>query len=282
MSRILLAVLIVSWSAERVAAQPGPTDADFTKELQQLFSDVASGYNVDAQFDGEMLPLQMRDEPIMHWTSRDGTNGEHVGSVFVWTHKQRPEVIGTIFTWRATRDNIPSLEEFCTFSWERLLVRSQQGDTWEPEPLKMMRPIPDAPAPASSERARRLQIRSLARNFSGRMHSIGEPHPLRLLPTPVYQYECEDSNVSTGAVFAMVAFVTDPDIFFLIEARTTADGPKWFYQPVRFSDKSLWLDYKNKNVWKSVRAGHGSNGPDTPDPQYRLMRYSEHELPAVE
>ena len=78
----------------------------------------------------------------------------------------------------------------------------------------------------------------MSRDFSGRMNRLGEHHPLRLLPRPVYEYESDDPEILSGALLMLVAYTTDPDILLLIEARETAEGPRWFFQPARFSDKT--------------------------------------------
>jgi hypothetical protein len=108
----------------------------------------------------------------------------------------------------------------------------------------------------------------MSREFSGRMNRRGVDHPLRLLPRPVYEYESDDPEISSGALLMLVAYSTDPDILMLIEARNTSDGPKWFFRPARFSDKSLWLTYKENDIWISLRAGHGTDQPQADDLQY--------------
>ena len=57
----------------------------------------------------------------------------------------------------------------------------------------------------------------------------------------------------------------------MLEARSTDDGPAWFFQAVRFSDKSLYLDYQQQRIWESRRIAHGGEGPDTDDPQYHVF-----------
>ena len=45
------------------------------------------------------------------------------------------------------------------------------------------------------------------------------------------------------------------------------------YLPARFSNKSLWLEHRNQTVWESLRTGHGTNQPDTVEPQYHSFRW---------
>lgn len=239
-------------------------------QLKQIFHKVAAGYEITKGTGGELKQLPFRDEPIMHWLSLDGTEGTYLGSVFTWTRLQRPEVVGTIFTSDGTKEQIAACEEFYSFSSEQLLLRSGRGNIWRPAPSEIMQRIPDAPIPSQSQQGRRLQIRNMSRQFSGRMNRRGEFHPLRLLPRPIYQYESDDPEILSGALLVLVAYNTDPDILLLIEARQTAEGPRWFFQPARFSDKSLWLTFEERDIWISLRLGHGSNKPHADDRQYHV------------
>ena len=104
------------------------------------------------------------------------------------------------------------------------------------------------------------------------MNRSGKRWDLRLLPKPVFEYDAVSDQVLGGALFLFVAFSTDPDILLLLEARQTEGGMQWVYQPVRFSDKSLFLSYNKQNIWQSLRGKHGPAGPDTADPQYLVLK----------
>jgi hypothetical protein len=253
-----------------LAQSPSRKSDDKPEHLKHAFYEVAADYEITIGTGRELQHLPLRDEPIMHWLSLDGSKGTYVGSVFVWTRLKRPEVVGTIFTWDGDNVRMPGCEELYSYSMEQMLVRSGKGKVWRPAPCKHMQLLPNAPPPAATEQGRRLQLRRMSREFSGRMNRLGVHHPLRLLPRPVYEYECEDPDVLGGALFVLVAYVTDPDILLLIEARQTAEGPKWFFQPARFSDKSLWLEFQKKNIWTSQRLGHGTDKQHAVDPQYHV------------
>ncbi|HUG67848.1 MAG TPA: hypothetical protein VMM76_08850 [Pirellulaceae bacterium] len=268
-SRLILSIALLS-TCSRVFGQSTSLSEERSLQLKQIFHDVAAGYEITEGSGGELKQLPLRDEPIMHWLSLDGTEGTYLGSVFTWTRLQRPEVVGTIFTSDGTKEQIAVCEELYSFSSEQLQLRSGRGTLWRPAPGENMRRIPDAPIPSESQQGRRLQIRNMSRQFSGRMNRRGEPHPLRLLPRPIYQYESDDPNILSGALLVLVAYNTDPDILLLIEARQTAEGPRWFFQPARFSDKSLWLTFKESDIWISLRLGHGSDKPHADDLQYHV------------
>jgi len=263
-------VLCGAISTSDARAQPSPSPTARSEQLKQVFHDVASGYTISPGNGPKRKLLTLRDKPIMHWLSLEGTTGTYVGSVFVWTKRGRPDVIGTIFTSQGDQERISVVRELYSFSFEQLEVRAGNGKSWRPAPNAAMRVVPGSPVPAASEQTRRLQIRTMARDFSGRMNRRGVEHPLRLLPRPVYQYAGEAPGILSGALLVLVAYTTDPDILLLIEARQTAEGPKWFYQPARFSDKSLWLTYQDKDIWTSPRQGHGTTKPHLKDLQYNV------------
>ena len=81
----------------------------------------------------------------------------------------------------------------------------------------------------------------------------GERWQLRLLSQPIYTYSEAADEMLGGAVFALVGYITDPEILLLIEARQTAEGPQWFYAPARFSDKTLSLQHMDAEVWQFVQ-----------------------------
>ena len=117
----------------------------------------------------------------------------------------------------------------------------------------------------------KLHCRRLAKDFSAYMNRRGDRWDMRLLPTPLLEYQEPSEEILGGGLFAFVAYSTDPEILLLLEARQSANGPAWYFQPVRFSDKSLYLKFKDMPVWESVRTGNGSDGPDTEDPLYRVV-----------
>lgn len=268
--RYLILLIALGTSGTAVLGQSTALDDERSAQLKQIFQRVAKGYEITSDVGGALTPLPLYSKPIMHWLSLDGSEGTYLGSVFVWTRSQRPEVVGTVFTSDGTKETISSCEELYSFSPIQLSVRSERGKTWKPAPSERMLRIPDAPVPSTSPAGRRLQIRNISRKFSGRMNRRGVPHPLRLLSRPVYEYESDDPNVLGGALFVIVAYNTDPDILLLIEARQTENGPQWFFQPARFSDKSLWLSFDDKDVWTSLRQGHGSDEPHAVDRQYHV------------
>lgn len=156
----LTLLLLVLSACSTTWGQPTASLDDREKQLKQIFYQAFIGYEITTGFGRELTQLPLRDEPIMHWLSNDSVKGTHVGSVFVWTHQQRQEVVDTIFTWDRAKAQMPGCEEFYSYSSRQLLVRSGSGKIWRPTPSDAMQPVPNAPVPAELIPGRRLQLRN--------------------------------------------------------------------------------------------------------------------------
>ena len=162
-----------------------------------------------------------------------------------------------------------------------LVVDRDSPNTWVPQAAGVdLKPIPGAPEPAATPAARLVQIRTLARDFSGRsLSDQGQAWTLRLLPRPLYRYESTDSAVVDGAVFALVSSAgTDPEIILLIEARKTPTGMRWDYGAARFSDMDLWLKHKDEEVWSSIRSNWNRFDHDA---LHRFRYYGDRRIPEL-
>jgi hypothetical protein len=233
----------------------------------QYYLDAAKEYKVTHSGDGKGVPLD--EHAIFDWSSIEDYNG----ALFAWTDSGRPALVATIFSF-PVRDSKQRtvVHEFAAFSEVELAVAADGKATWQPPPFPAMKPVPGAAAPPESANVLKLQCRRLAKDFSANFNRRGERWDLRLLPTPLLEWRAAPGGVLGGGLFAFVGYSTDPEILLLIEARKEGAGPAaWYYQPVRFSDKSLFLSHQDKPVWESWRTGHGSQGPDTDDPLYRVL-----------
>src|SRR6185295_3091181 len=77
--------------------------------------------------------------------------------------------------------------------------------------------LPGAPAPAAIDAERLLQVKQLAKEFTGdkKEKADAAPTELRLLPQPVYRYSLPQQGILPGGLFALV-HGTDPEIWVLI------------------------------------------------------------------
>jgi hypothetical protein len=226
--------------------------------------------------------LEFRKEPVYIWTNPVRSEQKQDGMVFIWTGRGRPEAIGTIFS--STAPGIRGVtHEFHSLSLSTLDVtrRGTHESLWTPKVAGLaLAPIEGAPQPARSAAQRLVQMRTMAREFSG-LTNDAQNHrwDLRLLAQPLYRYESTDPDVLDGALFAFVTSAgTDPEAILLIEARSTRRGaaPVWVHGLARFTDLDLQVKYKGKEVF-AVPSTKGDTLKAYPKQQYRL--YSDRLIP---
>ena len=205
------------------------------------------------------VALELREKPVFTWTNLTREAIQH-GHLFVWMHKGRPEVIGTVFSTRSTlAPKRRLIHEFHSLSTERLYPVTPETSRyqWTPEKGIQITSVENAPAVGASNGVRLTQMRAIARQFSAETSDgrMDEKWELRLLPTPLLQYQPTSGEVLDGAVFAMVSSAgTDPEVVLLIEARHPEgkpDGWAWHAAAVRFSDKDLTVTFRDKPLWSS-------------------------------
>lgn len=236
------------------------------KKWTQFYSEAAQQYTVKQS--GNDQRFELKDRPVFDWASLDDFNG----AVFAWTDQGRPVMVATIFSFpTAGSSRRLAVHEFASFADRQTVVIAPSGKEWTAKASPPLQPVPSAAQPPDKPNQIKLHARRLAKEFSASMNRKGERWELRLLPTPLLEYQEVGDGILGGALFAFVGFTTDPEILLLLEARETRGKPARHFQAVRFSDKSLFLKYKDEAVWESVRSGHGHEGADTDDPQYRVL-----------
>jgi hypothetical protein len=221
--------------------------------------------------DEHKVKAELRAKPIYVWTNPTRSGGQH-GAVFVWAHRGRPVVVGSIFSHPEKGQRI-LCHEFHSLAPEDLQPQHPQAERWEPKaPIEFVKSSGVA-APDAAPGKRLLQMKAMARDFTA--HSIDymkERWELRLLNQPLFRYEKPQDDVIDGALFAFVTSAgTDPEVIVALEARKSADGPAWFYRAIRFSDSDLHVQLHGKEVWNSVRDDKNTLH-FSPDHTYRLIR----------
>jgi hypothetical protein len=234
---------------------PASEDQKRAKQLLEFNINEAAQYTFYRDRD-RREKLEFHDEPVYVWTNLVRDGGQN-GAVFVWTWRGRPEVVASFHTNRADgkegKRNVT--HELHSLSPKLLVVERAGPERWEPRTGLALKLLPGAPPPAESPRQRLIQMRELMRDFSARSIDHGkQPWELRLLSRPLSRYESPDSDVIDGALFAFVTSAgTDPEVIVVLEARKTANGPRWQHAVCRFSDLDLFVEYKKAQVWRSVR-----------------------------
>jgi hypothetical protein len=235
-----------------------------SEKWTRFYADAARQYKV-TRGDGNE-PVEFQDRAVFDWASINDFNG----AVFAWTENGRPTLLASIFSLPVTGS--PQrlvVHEFASFAEADTVVVGPSGEKWTPKGAKLQ-PLPGVSRPPTRPNLL-AAVRRLAKEFTAHLNRRGERWDLRLLPSPLVEYQDPADDILGGGLFAFVGYSTDPEILLSLEARELKDGPAWCFQAVRFSDKSLYLKFKDKPVWESLRTGHGVEAGDTDDPQYRVL-----------
>lgn len=236
-----------------IACGDDKADSQAGAAWQMRYQRAAEEYSLFRQPSHDEL-LKLQAEPAYRWShaAREGGTG---GAIYVWTHEGCAEAVACFWRMRWADGHATIGHELHSLSPNTLSVVREGADQWKPTAAFERADFDDAPEPASRPASRLAQMRSLASGFSGYgLSPEGDRRELRLLPTPVYRFASSNPDVFDGALFAMVCTVgTDPEAFLLIEARQTADGPRWQFGVARFSHLDLFVSYDGHEVWRAVR-----------------------------
>jgi hypothetical protein len=259
---VLMLVLAADEPVESLAKQMLPI---YVKEASEYSIAVETGSKTKKE-------LELKKEPVFEWTNPT-RQGLQQGVVFLWLWDGRPSALGCIFS---QPHNKPAgrqvIHELHALDVEKLIVtRPNALNEWKPQAGLARKELADAPVPAVTPAARLLQMRRQAQGFTG--HEVdreGKRWDLRLLPAPLYRYPAAKTGVVDGALFTLVSNAgTDPEVLLLMEAREDAGKTHWEYACGRFSDRDLYVQRNDKEVWSSVRSDTNTFNND-PLHLYRL------------
>jgi hypothetical protein len=260
----LVLVLNADEPVENLAKQMLPT---YVKEVSEYSMAVESA---------PRKPLELTKEPIFEW-SNPVREGLQQGVIFLWLRDGCPSALGCIFSEPEGRfKGRKVIHEFHALDSEKLVVTRPADalNDWKPQAGLERKELTDAAAPAATPAARLLQMRRLAQEFTAHeVDTEGKRWDLRLLPAPLYRYPTGKTGVIDGALFTLVSTAgTDPEVLLLIEAREVGGKLRWEYACGRFSDRSLYVQRKDKEVWSSVRS---ETNIFLHDPQHLYRTYAD-------
>lgn len=267
-----VALVAIGWLAAAVGLAQSPAELDGGQERREAALAItragAAEYEIRVG-EPESEPLELKREPVFRWSNPEV--GDVQGNVFVWTRAakageaRRPLVVGSLFHWFASAAgeeagaNRSTMEhEFHSLAEEPLAAKFHGEAVWTTsEGGVRFAPVPGAPRPAASEAQRQVQLKQLAKEFTGMgvFRTAPGELELRLLPQPLYRYAAADEKVLTGGLFAFVR-ATDPEILLLLEARSTDGGDtageaRWQFAAARMhSMAQLWLEHQDERVWE--------------------------------
>lgn len=232
---------------------------------RKYYRSVAGEYAMESGSDPRTT-LTLQPEPVFHWSNPAGGARSH-GSMFVWTHEGRPEVVGTIWSREPdpTAGKRFTVHSLHSLSQEPITATRRNSVFWSPqspgvEPIA----IADAPEPSPSPQRRLTQMRNIVRELGALTMPPNErERRLEIRPQPVYRFE-NPTIERDGAVFIWLD-ESDPELVTLVETRTTAAGARWHMSFARFAGTPVMARYKDREIWsfaenaaESRRGGPGS------------------------
>jgi hypothetical protein len=228
--------------------------------------------------DKDKRSLKLLAEPVLRWSNP--TTGEVHGAVFLWTDNGCPTAAGSLYQF-FNRKQLNA--ELVSLSEVPLNAHRNDRLRWSPEQGVKFAPLPDAPAPADTAEKRLLQMRALARKFSGGLSERGEKDDkfteLRLMTNPLHRYEATDGSGREGAVFALVT-TNDPEIVLLIELRKGKDGREWMWAAARMHYRPLQLKLADKVVWEVPAVAPPWEKIRGPEGKYVILEWATAEAAA--
>jgi hypothetical protein len=266
MSRLWILALFAPLGWPAVIAGQGPADTRANPEniaaALRLTQAAAAEYEIRVGDDDR--PLDLQREPVLKWSNPD--RGEVHGNVFLWTREGRPLAVASLFKWFTPHTHM--FHEFHSFAEGPLSGKFHGKPVWKTSEAGVrFADLPGAPVPAGSDAQRLLQMKQLAKDFSGvkTERDDGNVVELRLLPQPIHRYVAAKEGVLAGGLFTLV-HGTDPEIFLLIEARSKDPaGARWQYAVTRMTSSALRLRLRDKEVWVAeILRGRQVTDPERP------------------
>jgi hypothetical protein len=249
---------------------------DLAKQMLPIYAREAAEYSIAVE-SAPKKPLELKKEAVFEWTN-PVREGVQQGAVFLWLRDGKPAAIGDFFSEpEGMLKGRKVMHEFHALDTEKLIVTRPEGslNEWKPETGLERKVLADSPAPATTPAARLLQMRKLAQEFTGYETDDKEKRwDLRLLPAPLYRYPTAKSGVIDGALFTLVSTAgTDPEVLLLIEAKEDAGGKMhWDYALGRYSDRNLYVQRNDKDIWSLVRS---DTNTFLHDPQHLFRVYPD-------
>lgn len=232
-----------------IAQDTASGDSETTRradELAKHFADTASSLELETLVDEK---LTLNPTPLFRFV----TGGTVFGSVYVWEDaEKRLAVLGTIGSLpiQGINTEFVELHLLKPAPIKPVTLGQLPAKHWDPNIQGLqLNLLAGAPPVAAIDRARLVQMRGLARQFSAAMKTEGQSTQLRLLPQPLYRY-ADSTPERDGGLFAFVWDTgTDPELVLRIEATKSGDQTRWHYQPIRFTWRELALQHNGEKVW---------------------------------
>jgi len=266
-SFVLVGTALLSLPAASSDEDPSDDQAKTARQAEEakarlkFMMESLGTYTVEVQeADGQMRQSKLQPAAL-RWSNN--VSGTRDGIAGVWASNGRPDVV-VQFAGYAANWNY----HFETTSLSPLTMSRGGAQVWTPGSGIVLKPLPNAPAPANTAAKRMIQLRELAERFEitddfhpKYVEDKTERHVLRLLGKPLYRYEATGDLID-GALFGYV-IATDPEALLMIEACKTGEKAEWRYAIKPMTVYRLIAKLDGQEVW------------DSPDNRYRAWKREE-------
>lgn len=267
---ILFWLVLPDWSAPAQDSS-SKQDDETAKKVRQHWLNLSRTYAEAftlAEIEDGAKPFQLYEKPIFLHTQ--SVRGDDIGAVHLWlTEDKRPAGVGAVFAWSNSETSRMVTYEFHSLVQQPISLslsgRAQwtcptRGFEWKEFPR-------GTPPPAKKTLQQRLQVKQLARQFTANTTTDkNQRWELRLVPTPIYEYQAKSSGVRHGAMFAFCQG-TDTELLLLLEAfgkpAGDSNGPasqNWRYALVPFTDYKARAEFQGEEIWESPEGELAENG----------------------
>lgn len=268
---VILFWLVLSVSSASALESSSAKNDEMAKKVRMhwlnLSRKYAEGFTL-AQIEDGKKPFQMYEKPIFLHTQ--SVRGDDIGAVHLWlTEDNRPAVVGAVFAWSNSKSSRMVTYELHSLVQQPISLNISGRTQWTcPTKGFEWKTFPrGTPPPAAKPLRQRLQVKQLARRFTASTTSDqNQRWEMRLVPTPIYEYQSQSSGVVHGAMFAFCQG-TDTELLLLIEAVNQPEGDSneqtslnWRYALVPFTDYKARAELQNDEIWESPEGEFGENG----------------------
>jgi hypothetical protein len=253
--RLLTAASLLSIPAIGETEDPAREDSELSAKRLALMKERISAVKVSAQEDG--FPEQFAVEPIFRYS--DPARTYVAAALWKLGDTGRPRAIIATELRRQLFGGPRILYEHLSLTPTKFSARG--GDVnWSPsESALEFKPVPDAPVPEDSTQRRLLQLRTMAKRFSGYEVLAKERYELRLLSQPIDRYVPSSAEGADGALF-LLTYGTNPEIALFLES----DGKAWSFAAGRLAGAGkIELTIDDKAVWQGPPVRNGVNSTYT-------------------
>jgi len=243
---IILPLALVMLIPGQMPEAPSAWEASHPERLR-FMKEQASEFSLFRHADSK-TPLPLMPEPSLRYVNLEADVND--GATFLWLDGTRP---AAAISYSIRLPDSRVYREWTSFSPTPLECRRGDDVLWSPGTSGLLlQRLDNAPVPATTHVQRLLQMRTLARRFSGARHYSRDDSPteLRLMPAPLYHYVA-DENGALGGALCVFVIGTDPELFLLLEAvRDTPTGASvWQYTLARMSSQKMTLRLDGVDRW---------------------------------